>query len=119
METKKLQDLGVLSATNPIFVSCLPKETSSVVVKYDFGAAGTPDIRVSCVIPPQTMHVRLNQQCWNRDGKKRIKRCKIKTPTLLMSIKYSDAPSFGRVLVEDISIFAIDAAVKDKVRLKP
>jgi len=113
-EIKKL-DLGILSPTSKIFVSCLPKEAASAVVKYDFGGG----IRVSCVVPPQTMHVRVNQQSWNYGGKKRIKKCKLKTPTLLLTMRYSDTPAFGRVLVQEVSIFAMDETTKERIKLKP
>ena len=73
MSKIEAQDLGVLSLTDKMFVSCLPKEANAVVVRYDL----VPGIRISCVIPPQTMHIRINQETWNYGGKKRIKRFRV------------------------------------------
>lgn len=106
---KQLHDLGVLTSKSKLFISTIPKDTQAVVVKY------SPGIRISCVIPPQKLSVRI----FDDQDYDRIRKCKVSTPTILMSIRYADIPIYGHVEVVDVSIFAIDTKIQNRIRLTP
>lgn len=108
MESNQLHDLGMLSTDNKIFISLLPKSSKAVVVNYTSG------IRISCVIPPQKLKVRVSG-----DYGDPIRKCKIETPTILASIKYQDIPVYGNVEVESVSLFVIKTEIEDQIWLTP
>lgn len=111
-----MDDLGILKTKNTIFLSSLPKGTTSIVVKPENG------LRISAVIAPQKVKIRLVTQ---RDTErldnetKKIVKCNLTTPDLLMSIKYTDIPRFKSVPVYDISFFVIDIKSIDKIHTTP
>jgi len=113
---RQLEDLGVIKPESKVFVSSLPKETSSVVVKYE-----TTAIRISAVVPPQKLKVRVVDHGDDDDDEPEYTvKCKLKTPPLLMSISYSDIPSFGKVVVDGtIFLFVIDENEKDRIKTTP
>lgn len=103
-------DLGELGLGDKrIFVSLLPTQAESVMVKYD------PEIQISCVIPPQELKI-----CYAAKRHLAKKYKDINIPTLIMSCGYTDVPS-TKNYVERISgytLWAIDTAQKERIYAK-
>ena len=115
VEEKKLEDLGLLKPQTKLFVSSLPKETASLVVKYE-----NRNIRISAVVPPQKLKIRILDSDEDGYGDSRVVRCKITTPTLLISLGYADIPIFGRVAVDgNVFLFVLDTKTNNKINTTP
>jgi len=108
----KKPNLGLLSiGAKQIFVSLLPSQAESVIVKYQ------PDIQVSCVIPPLEFPIKYAHS--RRTSLK--KTLTITTPTLIMSCGYGDIPmprNYKR-LIRPYTLWAIDTHRKSKIYGKP
>lgn len=105
-------DLGLLSiGARQVFVSLLPSQAESVIVKYQ------PEIQVSCVIPPQKFPI---SYAFSRSTNRKRK-LDITTPTLIMSCGYGDVPTprtYKRVL-RPYTLWVIDTQRKNKIYGKP
>jgi len=104
------ENLGSISiGAKQVFVSLLPSQSESVIVKYN------PEIQVSCVIPPQQFKINYAQ---SRHQSKR--ELEITTPTLIMSCGYGDVPgpaSYKRVL-RPYTLWAIDTTRQNQIYAK-
>lgn len=107
-----VKNLGILkNFDKKLFVSSLPKDTTSVVVRPENG------IRISAVIPPQKLKIRVVK--FSDGFYKKTVRCNITTPNILISIKYVDVPVFGHVPVFNSHLFAMDISSTEKIMLTP
>jgi len=105
-------DLGMLPLGNrQVFVSLIPSQAESVIVKYQ------PEVQVSCVIPPQDI---VAMYGYGR-GANRKKPLNITTPHLIMSCGYGDVPNprtYMRVM-RPYTFWAIDTSRNDEIWTKP
>ena len=104
-------DLGQILLPRSVFVSLIPSQTESVIVKYQ------PSVQVSCVIPPQE-HTAMYDYGRGISQKKPLK---ITSPHLIMSCGYSDIPnpvSYKR-LVQPYTFWVIDTERKGDIYVKP